>query len=97
MVVQWVKDEVLSQLWLEWLLWYRFHPWPGRFLHAVGVAGKKKKVKRQTANQEEIFIVHIPENSYSESYNSTPKSEKQNYKHRQDFKPPFHEEDIEMA
>ena len=26
-----VKDPALSLLWLGWLLWYRFNPWPGNF------------------------------------------------------------------
>ena len=28
---QWVKDLVLSLLWLSSLLWCRFDPWPGNF------------------------------------------------------------------
>ena len=31
LVVQWVKNPVLSLLWLESLLWHGFHSWPGNF------------------------------------------------------------------
>jgi len=30
-VAQWVKNPVLSLLWLGSLLWPRFDPWPGNF------------------------------------------------------------------
>ena len=36
----WVKDLALS------LLWYRFDPWTGSNMHALGMAEKKKKRKR---------------------------------------------------
>ena len=31
LVAQWVKDLVLSLLWLRSLLWPGFHPWSGNF------------------------------------------------------------------
>ena len=39
---QWVKDLVLSLLWLGSQLWYEFDPWPGNFMMQDG---KKKCVK----------------------------------------------------
>ena len=39
-MAQWVKDLVLSRLWLGSLLWCRFDPWPGKFTRC-GVAEKK--------------------------------------------------------
>lgn len=32
LLVQWVEDPVLSLLWIGWLLWCRFCPWPGNIL-----------------------------------------------------------------
>ena len=43
-MVQWVKDPVLSLLWLRSLLWRRFGPW-SRNLHALGIAKKKERKK----------------------------------------------------
>ena len=31
LLAQWVKDPVLSLLWLRSLLWYRFDPWSENF------------------------------------------------------------------
>ena len=42
-MAQWVKDPVLSLLWLGSLLWRRFDPWPRSFLHAVSAAPPPKK------------------------------------------------------
>ena len=41
LVVQWVKDLVLSLQWLGLLLWHEFDPWPGELPHAGGEAKKK--------------------------------------------------------
>ena len=40
LVAQWVKDLVLSLLWLGPLLWHRFDPWPWELLHATVTAKK---------------------------------------------------------
>ena len=40
-MVQWVKDLVLSLLWLWPQLWLRFDPWPGNF-HMPRVEQNKK-------------------------------------------------------
>lgn len=42
-MVQWVKDLMLSLLWLWLLLWHRFDPWPRELVDAAGAAKKKKK------------------------------------------------------
>ena len=39
-VAQRVKNTVLSLLWLGWLLWSGFNPWPGEVLHTVNIAKK---------------------------------------------------------
>ena len=46
-MAHWVKDPALSRVWLGSLLWHRFKPWPGNFLHAGGAAKKKKGKKRE--------------------------------------------------
>ena len=43
-LVQWVKDLALPQLWCRWQLWLRFDPWPRNF-HMPQVQGGKKKEK----------------------------------------------------
>ena len=43
LLAQWVKNSVLSLLWLGSLLWHRFDSWPRNFCMATGVAKKKKK------------------------------------------------------
>ena len=43
LVAQWVKDLVLSWLWLWLQLWHGSHPWPGNF----GRCGQKKRIKLQ--------------------------------------------------
>ena len=40
LVVQWVNDPALPQLWLRLLLWCGFYPWPGNF-HMLWVQPKK--------------------------------------------------------
>ena len=42
LVAQWVRDPVLSLLWLESLPWHRFDPWPRELSHDEGQAKKKK-------------------------------------------------------
>ena len=42
LVVQWIKDLVLSLLWLRLLLWHRFNPWPRNF-HMPWMHPKRKK------------------------------------------------------
>ena len=49
---QQVMDPALSLLQLEWLLWHRFHSWPGNF-HVLWVQPKRKKKNR---NQMVVFI-----------------------------------------
>ena len=36
LVAQGIKDLVLSLLWLGYLLWRRFDPWPGNFFMLQG-------------------------------------------------------------
>ena len=45
-VAQWVKDPVLSLLWLGSLLWCRFDPWTRNFCILWAWPKKKKKKKR---------------------------------------------------
>ena len=52
LVSQQVMDPALSLLQLEWLLWHRFHSWPGNF-HVLWVQPKRKKKNR---NQMVVFI-----------------------------------------
>ena len=40
LVARWVKDLVLSLLWLWSLLWHGFNPWPGNF-HMLQVQPRK--------------------------------------------------------
>ena len=51
-MAQWVKDAVLSLLWLGLLLWHGFSPWPGNFymLHVADAA--KKQASKQTKKPE---------------------------------------------
>jgi len=46
-VAQWVKNPMLSLLWLWLLLWSKFHPWPGYF-HMPWERPKKKKKKKKS-------------------------------------------------
>ena len=46
LVVQWLKDLVLSLLCLMTLLWYEFDPWPQELLHAMNAANKTAKIKK---------------------------------------------------
>ena len=41
-MAQWVKDLVLPLLWLGWLLWWGFNPWPRNFCMPQ-LQPKKKK------------------------------------------------------
>ena len=41
LVVQWVRDLVLSLAQCGWLLWYKFDPWPGNF-HMLWAQPEKK-------------------------------------------------------
>lgn len=43
LVAPWVKNLALSLLWLGSLLWNGFDAWPGNYLHAMGVAKKKRQ------------------------------------------------------
>ena len=43
-MAQWVRDLVLSLLWLRLLLWCEFDPWPGNF-HMLQIGPKIKKNK----------------------------------------------------
>ena len=43
-LVQWVKNPTLLQLWCRLQLWLGFNPWPGNF-HVLWVWPKKKKKK----------------------------------------------------
>ena len=53
LVVEWIKDPVLSLPWLWLQLWRRFNPWPGEFPCAIGSAThtnthmQKKKRERE--------------------------------------------------
>ena len=40
------KDLVPSLLWLWWLLWCKFYPWPGNFRIQKAKQKKKKKKKK---------------------------------------------------
>ena len=40
LVMQRVKDPVVSLQWLGWLLWSRFDPWPQELPQATGAARK---------------------------------------------------------
>ena len=42
-MAQWVKDLVLSLLWLWLQLWCGLDPWPWNFLIAMGLAKKKER------------------------------------------------------
>ena len=46
LVAQWVKDPVLSLLWLGLILWCRFNAWPRNF-HMPWVQPKKLKKKKK--------------------------------------------------
>ena len=60
LVVQWVKDQVLSLLWLGLLLWHRFVPWHGNF-HMLWYSQKNPNVSRFPGFQmAEQWPHHIP-------------------------------------
>ena len=44
LVAQWIKDLAFSLLWLRWLQWCGFDPWPGNF-HSQRWGGAKKSIK----------------------------------------------------
>ena len=44
-VAQWIKDLVLSLLWLWLLLWHEFDPWSRKF-HMTWACPKKKAIER---------------------------------------------------
>ena len=44
-MTQWVKDPVLSLLWLWLLLWCKFHPWLRNFCMLQAAPIKKLNVK----------------------------------------------------
>jgi len=45
LVIQWVKDSALPQLWRRLQLWHGFSPWPGN-LHMPQMRPKKKEKKK---------------------------------------------------
>ena len=56
-MAQWVKDPVLSLLWLCLQLCHGFDPWPRNF-YMILVQQKKKKNK-QKPNRKEAYHHHI--------------------------------------
>ena len=56
-MVQWVKDPVLSLLWLGSLVWCGFGPWPRNF--CVLQAWPKGKKKKMSLSRVENYIFQI--------------------------------------
>ena len=65
-MAQWVKDSVLSLLWLGLLLWHGFDPWPRNF-HVPQV--QPKKIVIALGKQQFYMVFYKTEfsNSISES------------------------------
>ena len=57
LTAQWVKDLMLSLLWLRQLLWHKFNPWPGNF-HMLHVWPQKNK---QTVLTLAVHILKLEE------------------------------------
>ena len=55
-MVRWVKNLVLSLLWLWLQLWHRFDPWPRNF-HMLQAKKKKKKERKQPQVNFIFFFV----------------------------------------
>ena len=66
-MAQWVKDLVLSLLWLGSLLWHGFNPWPGNFrMPQVWPKKKKKKGLGEMAAWKISLGAYIQKMIYSE-------------------------------
>ena len=59
MKVSWIKDPAVSLLWLWWLLWHGFHPWPRERPQAGGMDKKMNKYNLY------IFKVYIMMSGYT--------------------------------
>ena len=60
-MVQWVKEPVLSLLWLGSLLWCRFSPWPRNFCMPWVWQKKKKKKKKDLKDLPQIKYLKTTE------------------------------------
>ena len=79
LVTQWMKDPVLSMLWLQSLLWRRFDPWPRNF-HMMQVRPKKINMHTNIFLKREkrhfiyiyiyiyIYILGVPKGGETEGY-----------------------------
>ena len=56
LVVQWVKDLALPQLWYRWHPWLGFNPWPRNFhLPWVCPPPNKKRFKKEKRARERLL------------------------------------------
>ena len=57
-MAQWVKDLVLSLLWLRLLPWHKFDPWSEKF-RVLWVQPKRKKGEYNSCGQVELGVWHL--------------------------------------
>ena len=62
LVVQWIKDPVLSLLWLRLQLWFGFSPWPMNF-HTPWVQPLKKLKKKILYKRTSINKICVNKNN----------------------------------
>ena len=56
-MAQWIKDMVLSLLWLRLLLWCMFNPWPQNFCMPWVGASRPPATKKEFCRNRETHIL----------------------------------------